>query len=57
MEAASELFDDCYVYQIPENIRFYIDYEKFARDCRLGGDMDEFEFGGLIWTCTNSAGL
>lgn len=55
LEAATELFDECYAYQIPENIRFYIDYEKFARDCRLGGDMDEFEFGVHTWTCTNSA--
>lgn len=57
LDAATELFDECYAYQIPDNLRFYIDYEKFARDCELGGDMDEFEFGGQTWTCTNASSL
>jgi antirestriction protein len=29
---AEELFDELYAHDIPENLRFYIDYEKFARD-------------------------
>ena len=32
VEYATELFDECYAHDIPENLRFYIDYEKFARD-------------------------
>lgn len=53
-EAAEQLFDECYLHDIPENIRAYIDYEAFARDCRLGGDMDEFQFKDDTYTCTNS---
>lgn len=29
---AIELFDDCYIHDVPENIRYYIDYEAFRRD-------------------------
>jgi len=29
---ATELFDDIYAHEIPKNILFYIDYEKFAYD-------------------------
>lgn len=25
--------------KIPENLRFYFDYEKYARDCDMGGDI------------------
>lgn len=54
LEAATELFDECYLYTLPENLRYYIDYEKFARDCELGGDMCEFEYANITYTCTNS---
>jgi hypothetical protein len=53
-EAAEALFDECYLSEIPEHVRSYIDYEAFARDCRLSGDMYEFEFNGDTWTCTNA---
>lgn len=56
-DAATELFDECYLHAIPENIRYYIDYDKFARDCQYGGDMAEFEYVGITYTCTNSAGI
>lgn len=29
---AEELFDECYLHEVPESVRSYIDYEKFARD-------------------------
>lgn len=29
---AIDLFDDCYIHDVPENIRYYIDYEAFRRD-------------------------
>ena len=29
---AENLFDECYAHDIPENLRFYIDYEAFQRD-------------------------
>ena len=54
LEAATELFDECYSHTIPDNIKYYIDYEKFARDCELGGDMREFEYAGITYTCANS---
>ena len=54
-EAAEELFDECYAHVIPENLHCYIDYEAFARDCELGGDMYEFNFAGNTYICTNAA--
>lgn len=36
LDAASELFDECYLPSVPDNIKYYIDYGKFARDCSLG---------------------
>ena len=57
LDAATELFDECYAHEIPDLVRNYIDYEAFARDCRLGGDMNEFEFAGTTYTCTNANGI
>jgi hypothetical protein len=57
IDAASELFDECYAAEIPENLRFYIDYEAFARNCQLSGDMYEFELDGTTWTVTNASGV
>lgn len=54
-EAAAELFDDCYLSEVPEHVRAYIDYDAFARDCEMGGDMSEFSFGGNTYTCTNAS--
>ena len=54
LDAATVLFDECYLHTLPDNIKYYIDYEKFARDCELGGDMCEFEYAGTTYTCTNS---
>jgi hypothetical protein len=53
-KAAEDLFDELYAHEIPEHLRSYIDYESFARDCRCGGDMYEFEFDGETWTCTSA---
>lgn len=55
IDAAEELFDECYLQDVPESVRAYIDYDKFARDCEMGGDMSEFEFNGNTYTCTNSS--
>ena len=58
LDAATELFDDCYIGLIPKEsrqfIEQYIDYDRFANDCEAGGDMVEFEFGGKTYTCTNA---
>lgn len=32
LDFAANLFDECYAYDIPVNLRFYIDYDKFCRD-------------------------
>jgi hypothetical protein len=56
-EAAEELFDDCYAHAIPDNLRFYFDMEKFARDLEIGGDFNEFEYQGQTYTCTNACGI
>jgi hypothetical protein len=53
-DAAEELFDECYLHDVPEHVRAYIDYDRFANDCRLGGDMDEFTYQGETYTCTNA---
>jgi Antirestriction protein (ArdA) len=53
-DAAAQLFDECYAHDIPESLRYYIDYEKFAQDVKLGGDMVEFEYNGTTYTCTNA---
>lgn len=54
LDAATELFDDVYLDDIPEGAKYYIDYKSFANDCRAGGDMYEFEYAGNKWTCVNS---
>jgi hypothetical protein len=54
-EAATELFDECYAHSIPENLRSYIDYQRFATDCEMAGDMDEFRFAGEVFAVTNAA--
>jgi hypothetical protein len=56
-DAAEALFDECYLHLVPENIRYYINYEKFANDCKIGGDLSEFEYNGSIHTCTNASAL
>jgi len=56
-DAATELFDECWLHSIPENIRYYVDYDSFARDCEMGGDLSEFEYAGNTYTCTNASGV
>lgn len=56
-EAATELFDECWLNSIPESIRYYINYDSFARDCELGGDLTEFDFNNRTYTCTNASGV
>jgi hypothetical protein len=55
LDAATELFDECYLPDVPEAVRNYIDYEAFANDCRCGGDMAEFTYQGETWTVTNAS--
>jgi len=57
LDAATELFDEIYLPEVPEAVRNYIDYDAFANDCRMGGDLCEFRFGGTTYTCTNASGV
>lgn len=56
-DAAEELFDECYLHEIPERLQSYIDYTAFANDCRLSGDLVEFEFAETTYTCVNANSL
>jgi len=56
-DVAETLFDEFYLNDVPESVRAYIDYEKYARDCEIGGDLYEFDFNGTTWTCTNASGI
>ncbi|MFT7228678.1 MAG: hypothetical protein ACI8PW_001267 [Methylophilaceae bacterium] len=56
-EAAKELFDESWLHSIPESIRYYVDYDLFARDCELAGDLSQFEFNNSTYTCTNASGV
>ena len=44
---AEQLFDECYAHDIPENLRYYIDYEKFARDLFMG---DYYYENGFVFS-------
>ncbi|WP_423001589.1 antirestriction protein ArdA [Undibacterium sp. Ji67W] len=56
-DVAETLFDEFYLNDVPESVRAYIDYEKYARDCEMGGDLYEFDFNGTTWTCTNASSI
>lgn len=54
-EAATDVFNECYLSDVPEHMQNYIDYKKFACDCELSGSMHEFEFEGVTYTVTNAS--
>jgi hypothetical protein len=56
-DVAETLFDEFYLDDVPVSVRAYIDYEKYAQDCEMGGDLCEFEFNGTTWTCTNASSI
>ncbi|WP_175946680.1 antirestriction protein ArdA [Caballeronia sp. BCC1704] len=60
-DAAAERFDETWLPQIPERTRAeiaaYIDYEAYARDQELNGELSEFDFAGKTWTCLNPDAL
>jgi antirestriction protein len=52
LEFATDLFDECYLHDIPENIRFYVDYEQFARDLEMDYHHDRASDGKIhIFSC------
>lgn len=46
---AEELFDECYALDVPDNLKTYIDYEKFARDLEMDYSSAEFEGKTYLW--------
>lgn len=57
LDAASEMFDELYLHDVPEGLRNYIDYDSFANDEKCEGNMVEFTFAGKTYTVTNASEL
>lgn len=38
---AEEIFDECYLHNAPESVRYYIDYEKFSNDLFINDNYSE----------------
>jgi len=51
--AASYWEDSGLLDSIPEALRYYIDYESYARDARCGGDMSFVRHDGDVWAFHN----
>ena len=52
---AEQYWDDCgMLSEEPEFARQYIDFESYARDCRLGGDMTFVRHDGDVWAFNNN---
>ena len=51
--ARSFLDDTGSLNEIPEHLRYYFDFEAYARDARLGGDMSFVEHDGETWVFYN----
>jgi antirestriction protein len=49
---AQELFDELYAHEIPEHLRFYVDYDAFSRDIFLDGHFSvrSSDFGVYVFT-------
>jgi antirestriction protein len=49
---AQDLFDELYAHELPENLRYYIDYEAFSRDLFLDGyfSIRSSDFGVYVFT-------
>jgi len=47
-EFGENFFDDLYLYEIPEHLQSYIDYDRFTRDLFLSGDFFSIEIGYRI---------
>ncbi|MEO2018920.1 MAG: antirestriction protein ArdA [Fuerstiella sp.] len=40
---------------MPENLRYYFNFEAYARDCEMGGDMTFVNHDGEVWAFNNHA--
>lgn len=48
---AEELFDECYLHDVPESVRYYVDYEKFARDLFMSDYYFDDDTGYVFRSC------
>lgn len=52
---AAQYWDDCgMLSQVPDFAQQYIDFESYARDCRLGGDVTFVHHNGDVWAFNNN---
>lgn len=51
--AENFLEDSGMLQEIPENLRYYFDYEAYARDARMGGDVTFVRHDGDVWVFWN----
>jgi antirestriction protein len=51
--AASILDDTGALQEIPENLRYYFDYDAYARDARMNGDVVFAHHDGDVWVFWN----
>lgn len=52
--AAQFLEDTGMLESIPENLRNYFDYDAYARDARLNGDVSFVRYDGQVWVFWNT---
>lgn len=50
LRAATEFFDERFLHEIPVHLQLYVDYERFAHNLRLAGDLREFFFNNRKYT-------
>jgi antirestriction protein len=46
LDFAEQLFDECYLHELPEHLQYYIDYDSFRRDIFSG---DFYYSGGYVF--------
>jgi len=47
-EYSDDLFDECYLHDVPEHIQSYIDYEGFAKDLSFDYSEVDNPSGGIF---------
>jgi antirestriction protein len=58
LDYAYEIVDECGMLDdMPDNLRHYFDYESFARDLEISGDVATFDFRGTHYVVTNACCL
>lgn len=54
-EYAEDFAESCgYVREVPQFLRYHIDWEGVARELETGGDIATFRYDGADWVCCNA---